>query len=68
LTIAVSTPAMASRSSAWSISGLPATATNGFGMRSVNGRILVPNPAAKTMALGGKKEDIGVPVAELSYD
>jgi hypothetical protein len=37
-------------------------------MRSVNGRILVPNPAAKTMALGGKKEDIGVPVAELSYD
>jgi hypothetical protein len=37
-------------------------------MRSVSGRILAPSPAAKTMALAGRKEDIGVPVAKLSYD
>src|SRR4029077_10789590 len=50
---------MANRSRTWSISGLPATVINGFGTRSVNGRILVPNPAAKTMALAGREEDIG---------
>jgi hypothetical protein len=37
---------------------LPATATNGFGTRPVKGRIRVPNPAAKTMALAGRKVDI----------
>ena len=50
------------------MSGLPATATNGFGTRSVNGRIRVPNPAAKTKTLAGMNEDIGAPVAKLSYD
>src|SRR6185312_13626115 len=53
LTTAFSTPASSRRSSTWSISGLPATSTSGFGLRSVSGRMRVPSPAASTMAVFG---------------
>src|SRR6185369_10645266 len=36
-----------------STSGLPSTATIGFGMRSVSGRMRVPMPAASTIAVFG---------------
>jgi hypothetical protein len=50
LTTARAIPASASRSSAWSISGLPATRTSGLGSVSVSGRMRVPSPAAMTIA------------------
>src|SRR5688572_22870747 len=43
-------PAAARRSSAWSISGLPATRTIGLGWLAVSGRIRLPSPAASTIA------------------
>src|SRR6201994_2556032 len=47
------TPASPSLSSTWSSRGRPATGTSGFGIRSVNGRMRKPRPAARTMALVG---------------
>jgi hypothetical protein len=35
---------------------LPFTLTSGLGIVSVIGRILLPKPAAKTIAVSGKKE------------
>src|SRR5215207_6959192 len=49
--MAVSTPASARRSSAWSISARPPTRTSGFGKVSVIGRMRWPRPAASTMAV-----------------
>ena len=51
LTIAVVTPTAASLSSTWSISGLPASGTSGFGMRNVKGRMRSPSPAASSIAV-----------------
>src|SRR5258708_13791429 len=59
------TPASASLSSTWSSSGLPATGTSGFGIRSVSGRMRTPRPAARTMArvgLTGILRNFSVPV------
>ena len=53
LTIACSSPASTNRSSIWSISALPPTGIRGFGIVSVTGRMRVPSPAAKTMAVRG---------------
>ncbi len=53
LTTAVSTPASASRSRMWSIRARPATSTSALGRVSVKGRMRVPSPAARTMAVFG---------------
>src|SRR6516162_5238779 len=45
LTTTCSTPAEASRSIAWSISGRPSISTSGLGIVSVRGRSRVPSPA-----------------------
>src|SRR5262249_39649979 len=44
------------------MSALPATLINGLGAASVNGRMRVPSPAAKTMALSGGFSGIRAPV------
>src|SRR5919202_4320343 len=49
----VSTPASASRSSAWSIRALPWTSIRGLGAVAVNGRMRRPSPAASNMARRG---------------
>src|ERR1700722_5804053 len=51
--MASTTPASPSLSSTWSSSARPATGTSGFGIRSVNGRMRTPRPAARTMARVG---------------
>ena len=50
LTTTRSTPAAASRSSAWSSNALPASVSSGLAVRSVSGRMRVPSPAASIMA------------------
>ncbi len=54
LTTTVSTPAAASRSSAWSSSGRPPSGSSGLAVRSVSGRMRVPRPAASSIAVRGR--------------